>query len=61
MKVLGVPVGHKEFIKAQLRMKSVEQKVVGEEASLEFLRGHTFQLLVENCVSRAHCRVRCGT
>ena len=25
MKVLGVPVGHKEFIKAQLRMKSAEQ------------------------------------
>ena len=25
MKVLGVPVGHKEFIKAQLRMKTAEQ------------------------------------
>ena len=25
MNVLGVPVGHKEFIKAQLRMKTAEQ------------------------------------
>ena len=66
MKVLGVPVGHKEFIHQGAAADEVSRtiKIVGEDsrvASLEFLRGNTFQLLVENSVSRAHCRVRCRT
>ena len=54
----GVPVGHEEFIKAQLETKSMEQlrlletipaveEVQAGVASLEFLRSHTFQLRPE--------------
>ena len=67
---VGVPVGQKELKKAQLR-NSRTIEIVGEDtlekcpsgvvASLEFLHGHPFQLLVENSASRVHCRVRCRT